>query len=81
MKKRGRPFKNPIMPEQKPSIQEVEPIINEPIINTEPEQDIRLGFLTPSYVEWFYNNHSKEEFNIKYIKVRNRIGENYFKNV
>lgn len=47
-----------------------------------PEMDFRLGDLTPSYIEWFAQNHTIEEFYTQYIKRRNRIPQRlqfYFK--
>lgn len=67
---RGRPKK--IMQEP------IEHGIIENIISIEPPMNYKLGDLTPEYIEWYYNNHSQQDFNIKYIKRRNRINPKYF---
>ena len=38
-----------------------------------PELDVRLGDLTPDYIEWYGENHTYQEFCIKYIKRRHRV--------
>lgn len=38
-----------------------------------PEHNIYLGDLAPAYIQWYGENHSIEEFYIKYVKRQNRI--------
>lgn len=38
-----------------------------------PEQNVYLGDLAPAYIQWYGDNHTIEEFYIKYVKRRNRI--------
>ena len=47
-----------------------------------PAQDPRLGYLTPEYILWYGENHTAEEFQIMYGKVKYRVPESargYFK--
>ena len=44
-----------------------------------PKIDPKLGDLTPEYISWFGENHSRVEFIEKYVKRRNRIPEQYRK--
>lgn len=57
----------------------IEQLINEPYC--EPKQDPKLGDLTPSYIDWFYNNRSREDFYRKYIGRRHRIDSKYFEKI
>jgi hypothetical protein len=54
----------------------LEQLVNEPYC--EPTQDPKLGDLTPSYIDWFYNNRSREDFYRKYSGRRNRVEKKYF---
>jgi len=44
-----------------------------------PAMHPRLGDLTPEYIEWYGENHSKQEFNQKYITRRFRISKELHK--
>ena len=70
----ARPRKTII--EMTPSM--INTIVNESL---EPEKDIKLGDMTPSYIEWFYENKSQEDFISKYFGRRYRKDlHKYFKN-
>lgn len=43
-----------------------------------PAKDIKLGDLTPAYIEWFAKNHTPQEFHAKYIKMRQRVPREYW---
>jgi len=45
----------------------------QPSKSKEPEHNPYLGDLAPAYIQWFGENHSIEEFYIKYVKRRNRV--------
>lgn len=44
-----------------------------------PAMDPRLGDMTPEYVQWYGENHTKQEFNIKYCGRRHRVPRNCLK--
>jgi hypothetical protein len=45
----------------------------QPSKSKEPEHNPYLGDLAPAYIEWYGNNHSIDEFYIKYVKRQNRV--------
>lgn len=44
-----------------------------------PAMNPRLGDLTPEYIQWYGENHTKQEFNQKYITRRFRIAKEFHK--